>query len=153
MESWVGATQRCCFTRSLLGAVSSHSPWFLSARAVLAAGHPPLVCQHQRGGGTCWQQRRFGRAKASELGLELGHASPVALTSCLGQDNNTHMMGRCDSAQEGSSHRARKGLIRTKLQVPSTTHESIQSHARHARPPGQDTVLAPVLCCRQKAVF
>ena len=63
------------------------------------------------------------------------------------------MMGKCDSAQEGSSHWTRKGLIGAKLQVPSMSLESVQSSARRAWPPGQGTVLAPVLCSREKVVF
>lgn len=61
--------------------------------------------------------------KATPPGLELGHASPVVLPSCLGQHNETHVTGKGDSAHEGSSHWTRKGLVGAELQVPSTSRE------------------------------
>lgn len=93
-----------------------------------------------------WQKRQFGRAKASPPGLELRYASPAALTPCLGQGNKTHVIGKCDSAPEGSSHWACKGLMRANLWIPSRSCENIQNSARCVWPPGSCAVLQTESC-------
>lgn len=59
----------------------------------------------------------FGRAKASPAGLQLGHASPAVLTSCLGQDSKITWLGRA-LCPRGSSHCTHRGLMGQKCHFP-----------------------------------